>query len=121
MFEDLAIDTSIFTWRYSPDLRGVFEPVSRIMFLNVTDQEFEEMRSDPDVPASQALYETFWHETYHCLQVYTTGYLYTQFQQLVKVLGDELFSEKAATIKFLLKYLRGKVKNAARSWMSGDL
>src|SRR6188474_2088079 len=108
MFE---IDTGTFTWRHSPDLLGIFEPVSRVMFLNATDEEFESMRADyTSSSATEDLWEAFWHETYHCFQVFSCGYMYLEREQLIEALGKNSFTEWRSALAIIRKHLWFRIK-----------
>jgi hypothetical protein len=66
------------------DVEGIFEPVSGVLFLNVDDARFDEWRHSEDpIRSDVRLAEVFFHEIYHCLQTYTTGYGYAYCQRLV--------------------------------------
>lgn len=117
MFEDFAIDIKNLQIKLPPAVRAVFEPVSAIMVLNVTDAEFDAMRRD----SSDPLAEVFAHEMYHCFQVYTSGY---QFQR-VGLLCGALFTEYAEKQRWgdVLGQLSGhyleKLFMKVTSWLPG--
>jgi hypothetical protein len=90
MFEDMRIDIKELRVRHAHDVLGVFEPVSCLLFLNVTDAEFDAAIADPADPATAPLTETLAHETCHYFQTFCTGYLYRQYAQLRKVYASAL-------------------------------
>src|ERR1700735_4333145 len=107
MLDDLSIDTQNLRIKLAPSLSGIFEPVSGVMFLNVTDAEFEAMRKDPQDP----LVEVFTHEMYHCFQAYTCGYQFERVCLLRDVFLDEYSLRKlfpVAALRFS-QYLAGKL------------
>jgi hypothetical protein len=107
MLDDLSIDTQDLRIKLAPSLSGIFEPVSGVMFLNVTDAEFEAMRKDPQDP----LVEVFTHEMYHCFQAYTCGY---QFER-VCLLRDVFLAEYSPrklfpfVVQYFSQYISSKL------------
>jgi hypothetical protein len=83
----LTADVRDYTLHHSPYVLGLFEPVSGVMFLNVDDDRFSAWARDPGGPDSH-LAEVFWHEAYHCFQVYATGYCYAHCLRLATVFGE---------------------------------
>jgi hypothetical protein len=109
MLDDLSIDTQDLRIKLAPSLSGIFEPVSGVMFLNVTDAEFEAMRKtqDPHDP----LLEVFTHEMYHCFQAYTCGYQFERVCLLRDVFVAEYSPRKlfpVAALRFS-QYVSGKL------------
>jgi hypothetical protein len=86
-----SIDATDYTVVHEPDVLGLMEPVSGVLFLNVSDERFDALRRSADTPevTDPRLTEVFWHEAHHCFQTYTTGYLYEQCLRVVEVLGKE--------------------------------
>ena len=127
MFEDFAIDTGDFSVRHDPQLLGLFEPVSAIMFLNIDDLTFEQWREalgeeNQADGTHQQLTEVFLHEAYHCFQTYTTGYLYEQFSRLAGVWAEHQFSLAPWLVAAPLigRHLLNKTVDALTLWMTPD-
>ncbi len=93
MFEDSAMDIRDLQIRLSPAVGALFEPVSGIMVMNITDDEFDAMRQGRDAQ----LEEEFAHEMYHCFQVYATGYQFRSVGQLRDVLLKEYLEKQSLT------------------------
>jgi hypothetical protein len=88
VFDGYVINTADLRVHHDPEVVGVFEPVSAIVFLNVDDARFEAWRgTDPEQRPRWAaqLTEAFLHEAYHCFQTYATGFMYDQFSQLWRI------------------------------------
>ncbi len=107
MLDDLSIDTQDLRIKLAPSLSGIFEPVSGVMFLNVTDAEFEAMRKDPQDP----LVEVFTHEMYHCFQAYTCGYQFERVCLLRDVFAAEYSPRKLfpVVVQYFSQYVSGKL------------
>jgi hypothetical protein len=90
MFDDFSIPEDRLRIKLPPGVHE-FEPVSGIMVLNVTDQEFEDMR-DSILGGSEEphwLAEPFYHEMHHCFQTYCTGFLFKHVCSMAQTLGTE--------------------------------
>jgi len=121
MFDDLSIDPADLMVKFPPSTIAIFEPVSQIMFLNVDDSDFEDMRSSMRAPAEDGhphwLVEVFNHEMYHCFQTYCTGYQYAQFTKLASAI--EVGVRDVARPAW--SYLRSKLFRAATSVLPSEM
>ena len=82
------------------EVTGLFEPAFGVLFINVDDARFDEWRASEDpIRHDSELAEIFFHEIYHCLQTYATGYCYAYCQRLVDI--------------YLRHVSRGKVRRLA--------
>jgi hypothetical protein len=83
---DESIDPKSFIKRLSPGQLGLFEPISALMLLNVSDVGFREMASrwsenactDGDIH----IIRTINHETYHFAQSAASGYMFARHRRL---------------------------------------
>jgi hypothetical protein len=121
VFEDLRIDIETLRVRHEPYILGVFEPVSCLLFLNVTDAEFDAAfsASGSADAASQPLIEAFAHETCHYFQTFCTGYLYRQYIRIRNIYASELDSrtKSALTWPEIRRYAARPLRRAARFWI----
>ena len=90
MFESFNLDVRDFNVEHSAQVLGLFEPINAVMFLNVSDADFDTWRSGstPD----DELTETFCHEAYHCFQVFSTGFCFAHCLRLAEVFRRASFS-----------------------------
>jgi hypothetical protein len=117
MFEDFRIDIEALRVRHAPDILGVFEPVSCLLFMNVTDAEFD--TAFASAGTSEPIIETFAHETCHYFQTFCTGYLYRQYMRIRDIYASEL-SSRAKIGRVWPDIRRGvsqRLRLASRFWM----
>lgn len=107
MFEDLRTPLSNFAVTLRAGTLGVFEPVSCLMFMNVTDAEFDAWRAEESPGDPVGL--TFSHEMHHYFQVIATGYMFDRYRQLVLA-----FRDAKTPPRFQLTILRSYVRRKAR-------
>jgi hypothetical protein len=73
-----TFDPQVFIKQLGPDQLGMFEPLSGLMLLNVSDADFstlgERAATGRLTPADRSLVRTMIHERYHYGQVIASGY-----------------------------------------------
>jgi len=113
---DNTIDAHEFIKCLRPDQLGLFEPLSGILLLNVSEDEFQAMAArwsknectDSDID----LIRTINHETYHFMQTVCSGYMYKRQCAAFSIFnGDSVLSDDAVPADSasgqLLKALEG--------------
>jgi len=80
MFEDLSIPMKNVKVSLAASTLGVFEPVSCMVFFNLTDEEFTTWQTDSQPPWDQ-VGANLAHEMHHYLQTISTGFMYDQYQR----------------------------------------
>ncbi len=124
MFEDFRIDINTLRVRHAPDVLGVFEPVSCLLFFNVTNAEFDAAISASADAAAAPLTETLAHEVCHYFQTFCTGYLYRQYIQIRKIYASALDARTQSVLTWpeirrrLLPYAAKRLKIWLLFWRS---
>lgn len=119
MFEDLGIDLEALRVRHAPDILGVFEPVSCLIFLNVTEAELIAAVSGDGGAETLPLSETIDHEMCHYFQTFCTGYLYRQYNHIRELYLSSLKSYALGVLRGpdFRRFAAGRLRRAARFWM----
>jgi len=75
-----TIDPRVFIKQLAPDQLGVFEPLSGVMLLNISDIGFVELgerwAANQSIESDIAIIRTINHETYHFAQAAASGYVF---------------------------------------------
>jgi hypothetical protein len=114
------IDPRIFIKQLSPDQLGMFEPLSGMMLLNITQAEMKDVvqrwQANRSTESDVKIMHTINHEAYHFAQASASGYVFHRQCRLFRVFTTK-FSEVVTTSEWdeilldpetraLLDYLR---------------
>lgn len=87
-----TIDPRIFIKKLAPDQLGMFEPLSGLMLLNISQNELEALgnrwMSGQSTEFDVAIIRTINHETYHFAQAAASGYVYHRQCRLFAVFNS---------------------------------
>lgn len=120
MFDCFLVSTDDLVVRHTPDVLGVFEPLSELIFVNITNEQLSAgLDPDPTDAASLQVCELVHHEIYHYYQTFCTGFLYRQFLRLTAAWRATVTSADGRGIiaPRIRSELGRRVRAAGRFWM----
>ncbi len=121
---DQSIDPNQFLKELDSDQLGLFEPLSGIMLLNITETEFQDLvkrwEENTCTEVDIDIIRTINHENYHFVQTITSGYMYDRQRRIFAELNRKPIVQKLKTFVTLLKQVPNKVLEAICKWVIRD-
>jgi hypothetical protein len=118
------IDPNQFLKELDSDQLGLFEPLSGMMILNITEAEFQDLakrwEANKCTEVDIDIIRTINHETYHFVQTITSGYMYDRQRRIFAELNRKPIIKKLETFITLLKQVPNKVLEVICKWVIRD-